>query len=73
MQSEIKFDEDRKSIKYNSPTVTGKISRKQSITGHEIDFVQQRLQKGNRQKVTLPSPASQCFSRRISRFGSKRN
>jgi len=57
MQSEIKFDEDRKSIKYNSPTVTGKISRKQSITGHEIDFVQQRLQKGNHQKVTLPSPA----------------
>ena len=57
MQSEIKFDEEKRSIKYNSPTVTGKISRKQSITGHEIDFVQQRLQKGNRQKVTLPSPA----------------
>jgi len=57
MQSEIKFDEEGKSIKYNSPTVTGKIFRKQSITGHEIDFVQQRLEHGNRQKVTLPSPA----------------
>lgn len=57
MQSEIKFDEDGRSIQYNSPTVTGKISRKQSITGHEIDYVQQRLGTGNCQKITLPSPA----------------
>jgi len=55
--SEIKFDEEGKSIKYLSPTVTGKIARKKAIAGHEISYVQERLKTGNRQKVTLPSPA----------------
>ena len=55
--SEIGFDENGKSIKYNSPTVTGKLYRNRSITGHEIDHVQKSLTGQSRQKITLPSPA----------------
>ena len=58
MESEIKFDEDGRSIKYMSPAITGKVSRRRPIAGPEVDFVQDLgLPHNVIQKVTLPSPA----------------
>ena len=56
-ESEISFDEDGRSIKYLSPTVTGKLRHVGGIATDEFKFVQANTSRTP--KVTLPSPADQ--------------
>lgn len=56
-ESEISFDEEGRSIKYLSPTVTGKLRHVGGIATDEFEFVQANTNRTP--KITLPSPADQ--------------